>query len=154
MNRALWILVAVLACSLVGGLAGGLFSAALIAAARGLPGRLGVVVARHPVVFAAFCGLGNPQSFWNTLRDLGLEIAFRWTFSDHHQYAALEIQRLVHQARAHKATFLVTTEKDAINLPPDTERLLGTLPLLWLKVELALTEPEAFFSYLEQAIRH
>jgi H+/Cl- antiporter ClcA len=49
--------IAVVLCSLVGGLAGGLFSAALVGAASGLPGRIGQFLARHPVVFAACCGL-------------------------------------------------------------------------------------------------
>jgi H+/Cl- antiporter ClcA len=49
--------VAVVLCSLAGGLAGGLFSAALVRFAGGLPGRLGILLARYPVVFAALCGL-------------------------------------------------------------------------------------------------
>lgn len=49
--------VAVLACSVVGGLAGGLFSQALITAAQGLPHRAGQFVLRRPVAFAALCGL-------------------------------------------------------------------------------------------------
>jgi H+/Cl- antiporter ClcA len=49
--------IAVVLCSLIGGLAGGLFSAALIRAAFGLPGRIGQLVVRHPVMFAACCGL-------------------------------------------------------------------------------------------------
>ena len=50
-------LIAVPACSLAGGLAGGLFSALLIGAARGLPGPVGRFLVRRPVVFAALCGL-------------------------------------------------------------------------------------------------
>ncbi|MBV9249510.1 MAG: chloride channel protein, partial [Acetobacteraceae bacterium] len=49
--------IAVVLCSLAGGLFGGLFSAALIRAAGGLPGRVGQVLMRHPVAFAALCGL-------------------------------------------------------------------------------------------------
>ena len=49
--------LAVLLCSLCGGLAGGLFSQALIVAARGLPGRAGQWILRYPVAFAALCGL-------------------------------------------------------------------------------------------------
>ncbi|MBN8927914.1 MAG: chloride channel protein [Rhodospirillales bacterium 69-11] len=49
--------VAVLMCSLMGGIGGGLFSATLIRAADGLPGRAGRLLMRHPVAFAALCGL-------------------------------------------------------------------------------------------------
>lgn len=54
-NSSAW--AAVLLCSVSGGLAGGLFSQALIIAARGLPGVAGRLIMRHPVVFAALCGL-------------------------------------------------------------------------------------------------
>ena len=50
-----WLAVAL--CGMAGGLAGGLFSATLIAAAKGMPGRVGRLVGAYPVAFAAFCGL-------------------------------------------------------------------------------------------------
>jgi H+/Cl- antiporter ClcA len=49
--------LAVILCGVVGGLLGGLFSRILIAAARGVPGPAGVWIKRHPIVFAALCGL-------------------------------------------------------------------------------------------------
>lgn len=47
----------VLACGVAGGLLGGIFTRVLIASARGLPGRLGVISRTRPVAFAAMCGL-------------------------------------------------------------------------------------------------
>jgi len=49
--------IAVLTCGIIGGLAGGSFSALLIKASSGLPGYLGKFVMRYPVGFAAICGL-------------------------------------------------------------------------------------------------
>ncbi|MEA2773865.1 MAG: hypothetical protein QOD93_6827, partial [Acetobacteraceae bacterium] len=54
-NNVAWL--AVIVCSVTGGLAGGLFSQALIVAARGLPGWAGRMIMRYPVAFAALCGL-------------------------------------------------------------------------------------------------
>lgn len=51
-----WIAVPVL--GVLGGLTGGGFARIVILCARGLPGRLGAAVGRHPVPFAAACGLG------------------------------------------------------------------------------------------------
>jgi H+/Cl- antiporter ClcA len=48
--------LAVLVCSLAGGLAGGVFSAILVRASRGLPGLAGRLVIDHPFAFAALCG--------------------------------------------------------------------------------------------------
>jgi H+/Cl- antiporter ClcA len=48
---------AVALCGGIGGLAGGLFSTALIRFAHGLPGAAGRAVMRHPLAFAALCGV-------------------------------------------------------------------------------------------------
>jgi H+/Cl- antiporter ClcA len=49
--------IAVVLCSIVGGVLGGTFSRLLVRAAGGLPGRPGLFLMRHPVLFAALCGL-------------------------------------------------------------------------------------------------
>jgi tetraacyldisaccharide 4'-kinase len=85
---------------------------------------------------AAFCGLGNPQSFWDTLEALGVEVVFRWTFDDHHAYKPTELIRVAQQARQHGAEMLVTTEKDRINCPPHLEKKIAPLKLAWLEVEM------------------
>ncbi|NEU13397.1 chloride channel protein [Methylobacterium sp. BTF04] len=51
-----WIAVPVLGA--LGGLTGGVFSRIVILFARGLPGRVGALIARHPVAFAVSCGAG------------------------------------------------------------------------------------------------
>lgn len=98
---------------------------------------------------AAFCGLGNPQNFWNTLREQELKIAFRWAFGDHHQYKPTEVQRLADQARGQGVDLLVTTEKDFNNLPGNIEPVLKGVDVAWLRIRLALTDPDAFFSYFK-----
>jgi len=60
----------------------------------------------------AFCGLGNPGSFWATLRAAGIEPAFRRAFPDHHKYTLEELNAL-----SKGVDGLLTTEKDAANLP-------------------------------------
>ncbi len=100
---------------------------------------------------AAFCGLGNPQAFWNTLESFGLELVFRWTFDDHHVYKPVELRRLAEQARQNGAKMLVTTEKDLMNLPNQTEDALGTLSLAWLEIELQVDEEERFLKTLERS---
>lgn len=51
-----WVVVPV--CAILCGLLGGLFSRVVIVFAVGLPGQLGGAIKRHPVAFAAVCGLG------------------------------------------------------------------------------------------------
>ena len=50
--------IAVLVCGIGGGLAGGCFSSILVWFARGVPGAVGRAIKRHPLIFAACCGLG------------------------------------------------------------------------------------------------
>ncbi|HUQ93184.1 MAG TPA: tetraacyldisaccharide 4'-kinase [Bryobacteraceae bacterium] len=101
---------------------------------------------------AAFCGIGNPASFYATLHELRIEVDFRWTFADHEPYRARHLRRLAAQARAAGATMLLTTEKDVMNLPMDAERHIGSLPLFWLRTGIQLEPEEDFLAWLDGEI--
>jgi tetraacyldisaccharide 4'-kinase len=100
---------------------------------------------------AAFCGLANPASFWRTLRTLGITPAFTWTFDDHHRYNCAEVQRLAAQARMHGAPFLLTTQKDAMNLPERAEEVLrdASIDLYWLKIGIQVEREETLLELIE-----
>ena len=66
----------------------------------------------------AFCGLGQPRTFWRTLETLGIKAAPRMVFPDHHRYSAGDLEEIGSQAADAGAEALVTTEKDIMNLPP------------------------------------
>ena len=91
---------------------------------------------------AAFCGLGNPRSFWSTLEELRIEVVFRWAFGDHHSYRPVELTRLLAQARAAGAEALVTTEKDALNLCAGACAMVSPLTLYWLKIGIEIEKEE------------
>src|SRR5258705_7062255 len=63
---------------------------------------------------AAFCGVGNPESFFNQLRQEGCTPVFTRSFSDHHDYLQAELNQLTKEAKNHGATGLMTTAKDAL----------------------------------------
>jgi tetraacyldisaccharide 4'-kinase len=48
---------------------------------------------------AAFCGLGNPQSFYRTLEALGVRYVDCFEFEDHHRYLPTELMRITEQFR-------------------------------------------------------
>jgi tetraacyldisaccharide 4'-kinase len=93
---------------------------------------------------AAFCGLANPASFWGTLRSLGLQPVFHWAFGDHHHYACAQVERLAAQAQMHGSNLLLTTEKDAMNLPDSTVAALerAGVELQWLKIGVHVEKEE------------
>lgn len=85
---------------------------------------------------AAFCGLGNPESFFTQLRHYGLTPAFTRTFADHHSYSQSDIDALVEEARAHGAECLITTAKDATKL----STLNFELPCYVLEIQIAIDD--------------
>jgi 3-deoxy-D-manno-octulosonic-acid transferase len=94
---------------------------------------------------AAFCGLGNPQSFWRTLYDLDLEVVFRWAFGDHHRYRPIELKRFSRLALECGAEAIVTTEKDSMNLCDGAIGLVAPLRLYWLRIGVEIDNEEEFF---------
>jgi tetraacyldisaccharide 4'-kinase len=88
----------------------------------------------------AFCGIGTPDHFRQTLQRLEAEIVTFATFPDHHPYTRTEIEQLLLIARRRGAEILVTTEKDGIRL-----RCLQPLPRhVWaLRVHATIVECEA-----------
>ncbi len=68
----------------------------------------------------AFCGIGNPTAFFSGLERDGFDVRGKRAFRDHHVYSGGEVARLLSCARQTNAA-LVTTEKDAMNLPHSQE---------------------------------
>lgn len=97
---------------------------------------------------AAFCGLGNPASFWSSLAGLGIEPRFRWAFPDHHHYRPHQVRRLALQARDAAAGVLLTTEKDMLNLPQEAARLASPLRIFWLKMDVRITRESELIQLL------
>jgi len=68
----------------------------------------------------AFAGIGNPEKFFATLGEAGIEVAQRAGFPDHHRYSATDAQGLMARAQAANL-MLVTTEKDQARLAGTAE---------------------------------
>jgi tetraacyldisaccharide 4'-kinase len=66
---------------------------------------------------AAVSGVARPDRFVSDLERLGMEIALRRDFDDHHRYTREELSDLVERAREARAEAVIMTEKDAANLP-------------------------------------
>jgi tetraacyldisaccharide 4'-kinase len=64
----------------------------------------------------AFAGIANPEVFFQTLKDLGLELTTTIALNDHADFTAATLQMLKQAART--ADFFVTTEKDGVKLHP------------------------------------
>jgi tetraacyldisaccharide 4'-kinase len=97
----------------------------------------------------AFCGIGRPEKFYDTLRAIGAEVVETRSFADHHRYRPSEITGIMEMAKRGGLT-PVTTEKDAVRLPAWAQARLEVLPvtLAWRNDRpidrlLAATLPQA-----------
>jgi 3-deoxy-D-manno-octulosonic-acid transferase len=102
---------------------------------------------------AAFCGLGNPESFWCTLSALGLNVVDRLRFDDHHAYKPWELRFLSHQFRQAGAEAILTTEKDMLNLCEDCDRQFAPLPLCWLRIGVHVDREDEFLRAIVRQLR-
>lgn len=92
--------------------------------------------------FLAFAGIGNPEKFFASLREMGGIPSLTRSFSDHHPYSAEEIAELLQTAQAADLG-LVTTAKDQIRLataPGISQQFLEKLSVV--DVELVFDQPD------------
>ena len=91
----------------------------------------------------AFAGIGNPDKFFATLTEAGIEVAERSSFPDHHRYTAADAQALIARAQA-QSLVLITTEKDHIRLAGDPSLAALAARASILPVRLVIDEQDQF----------
>lgn len=70
----------------------------------------------HGKEISAVCAIGNPESFFDTLENLGAKVTNKIAFPDHYHITSDEIP---------SADIVVTTEKDAIRMQDSGENVLA-----------------------------
>ena len=97
----------------------------------------------------AFVGIGNPQAFVSTLTQLGAEVVTLFVFPDHHPYTQEDWQTMVAAVNKQRASYLITTEKDAVRLAPSWH---ASVPLYTLRIGVTFAASDPPFSHQLQAL--
>jgi len=97
-----------------------------------------------PKPAGAFCGVGNPASFFEHLRQEGYATLFERVMPDHHAYKQHDIDSIAGAAKEAGAKSLITTAKDSVKL----RSLTLPLPCYSLDVEISIDSEAEFTSLI------
>jgi tetraacyldisaccharide 4'-kinase len=101
---------------------------------------------------AAFSGIAKPARFFADLQQKQLQLVHQQSFRDHHRYSVAELTAFLHQAITCQAAAIITTEKDAANIP--AEVLTNTsLPIYAAQLQFRLADESAFKQLIRQKIK-
>ena len=95
--------------------------------------------------FLAFAGIGNPENFFDTLREYGLNVTKSKIFPDHYSYKKNEIENLLDLANKNELD-LITTEKDHYRL-----KKLG-FNINYLKIKVQIEKKDKFEKLIKSYI--
>lgn len=101
----------------------------------------------------AVAGIAMPRRFFDALAGLGVRVAGELTFRDHHWYTAADVARIDNAARAAGASWVVTTEKDAVRLETLPVRSGSALPWATLPMEVRVEPAAEFATWLAARLR-
>ena len=90
----------------------------------------------------AFCGLGNPDSFEDTLTKAGAELAAKKWYPDHHRYLQSDLDELAELANDAGCSLAVTSMKDFVKIRPGLLRWpqKNDCQLCALDIEMSFSE--------------
>lgn len=88
----------------------------------------------------AFCGIGNPNNFFDQLQQEKMNITGTKAFRDHHIYTQSDVADIEKKARETSSAILLTTAKDAVKL----SSLRFEIPCFVVEIEMVLDAADAF----------
>ncbi len=89
----------------------------------------------------AFCGIANPDAFFNTVNELGCNIVGSKIYDDHHRYTDNCLAGIYEQAADLGVDFVLTTQKDWTKIT-QLSPVKKDIPLAYLAIELKFISGE------------
>ena len=94
----------------------------------------------------SFAGIGNPNNFFELLKDNDLNILEEISFPDHHNYSNKELENLRNIARENNA-ILLTTEKDFFRIDENYRKNISQL-----KIKIEIENKNQFIEEIKKII--
>jgi tetraacyldisaccharide 4'-kinase len=83
----------------------------------------------------AFCGIGNPEAFFNTIKKTAAQLVGSKTYNDHHIYTDADINDIHEQSLYLGAQLVLTTQKDWTKISP-MKLPIADIPFAYLVMEI------------------
>jgi tetraacyldisaccharide 4'-kinase len=96
--------------------------------------RLGIEFLKGRKV-ASLSGIAQPESFEQSLVQLGVELVYAKRFADHHRFTQQEVINAINRGKKRQAETIITTQKDAVRFPKIDRR---DLPIYFMRVEIKI----------------
>jgi len=100
-------------------------------------------------VFFAFCGIGEPDSFFKSIKQLDLKLGGKRIFSDHQEYTESVITKLSAQIKSSNCAAIITTEKDLVKL---SESFLDEFETFVIKIEVEFETEKAVLDMIQPVL--
>jgi tetraacyldisaccharide 4'-kinase len=84
---------------------------------------------------SSLSGIAQPESFDQSLVDLGVDLVYSRQFADHHRFTQLEVIKVINRSKKKQAEAIITTQKDAVRFPKIDRR---DLPIYFMRVEIKI----------------
>ena len=94
----------------------------------------------------AFAGIGNPENFFDLLKNNNLNIIDTIKFPDHHKYSEKELENLLGKIKENN-TILLTTEKDYLRIPKNFNKKIK-----FLKIKVEIENKNQFIENIKKII--
>ncbi|MDR2439098.1 MAG: tetraacyldisaccharide 4'-kinase [Planctomycetaceae bacterium] len=99
----------------------------------------------------AFCGIGNPNAFRQTLEHCGAKVVELIPFPDHHQFSVNDFNKLQELAKRYGIDSILCTMKDFVKIDPI---ISGSIPIQAVLINIRFLSGERAFRELLKKQRH
>ena len=94
----------------------------------------------------AFAGIGNPENFFDLLKNNKIDIEEEIKFPDHYKYSEEKLKKLINKAKT-RNNILLTTEKDYFRINENYKKNIN-----FLKIEIEIENRNQFIEQVKKII--